>query len=80
MYINDHMFLYISHAVGDRLTFGIALERAKAEGIKVSMVVVGDDCALPTGSGHIAGRRGLCGTMLLHKVIVMGTQTWFCYS
>ena len=52
---------------GDRLNFGIALERARSEGVKVEMVVVGEDCALPT-SGKAAGRRGLCGTLLVHKV------------
>lgn len=31
------------------------------------MVIVGDDCALPPPRG-IAGRRGLAGTVLVHKV------------
>ena len=31
------------------------------------MVIVGDDCALPPPRG-IAGRRGLAGTILVHKV------------
>ncbi|RWW23812.1 hypothetical protein BHE74_00005565 [Ensete ventricosum] len=31
------------------------------------MVLVGDDCALPPPRG-IAGRRGLAGTILVHKV------------
>ena len=33
------------------------------------MVLVGDDCAIPIGGGSIAGRRGLCGTVFVHKVI-----------
>jgi hypothetical protein len=32
------------------------------------MVIVGDDCALPPPRG-IAGRRGLAGTILVHKVL-----------
>lgn len=32
------------------------------------MVIVGDDCALPPPRG-IAGRRGLAGTILVHKVV-----------
>lgn len=31
------------------------------------MVIVGDDCALPPPRG-VAGRRGLAGTILVHKV------------
>jgi len=31
-------------------------------------VIVGDDCALPPPRG-IAGRRGLAGTIFVHKVI-----------
>jgi hypothetical protein len=42
-------------------------------------VIVGDDCALPPPRG-IAGRRGLAGTILVHKVLsfsihVCGTHT-----
>lgn len=60
--LNEHLFYS-----GDRLNFGIALERAKAEGMKVTMVIVGEDCALPS-IGKSAGRRGLCGTVIVHKV------------
>ena len=52
---------------GDRLNFGIAAERAKAEGMKVEMVIVAEDTALPS-SGKKAGRRGLCGSLLVMKV------------
>ena len=51
---------------GDKLQFGLAAENAKAEGHKVEMVLVGDDCSLP---GHgIAGRRGIAGVTLVTKV------------
>ncbi|CAD6336558.1 unnamed protein product [Miscanthus lutarioriparius] len=52
---------------GDRLNFGLAAEQAKSEGYKMEMVIVGDDCVLPPPRG-IAGRRGLAGTILVHKV------------
>ena len=51
---------------GDKLQFGLAAENAKAEGFKVEMVLVGDDCSLP-GEG-IAGRRGIAGAVLIAKV------------
>ncbi|KAL1356967.1 hypothetical protein HN51_008971 [Arachis hypogaea] len=59
--------LIVKNYTGDRLNFGLAAEQAKVEGYKVETVIVGDDCALPPPRG-IAGRRGLAGTILVHKV------------
>ncbi|KAK2985543.1 hypothetical protein RJ640_006430 [Escallonia rubra] len=59
--------LIVKNYTGDRLNFGLAAEQAKSEGYQVEMVIVGDDCALPPPRG-IAGRRGLAGTILVHKV------------
>ncbi|KAK3146268.1 hypothetical protein QOZ80_3BG0263830 [Eleusine coracana subsp. coracana] len=59
--------LIVKNYTGDRLNFGLAAEQAKSEGYKIEMVIVGDDCALPPPRG-IAGRRGLAGTILVHKV------------
>ncbi|XP_078440913.1 putative 3,4-dihydroxy-2-butanone kinase [Wolffia australiana] len=59
--------LIVKNYTGDRLNFGLAAEQAKSEGYEVEMVIVGDDCALPPPRG-IAGRRGLAGTILVHKV------------
>uniref|UniRef100_A0A8C3HXL5 Triokinase/FMN cyclase n=1 Tax=Chrysemys picta bellii TaxID=8478 RepID=A0A8C3HXL5_CHRPI len=58
--------LIVKNYTGDRLNFGLALEQARAEGADVQMVVVGDDSAFTTQKK--AGRRGLCGTVLIHKV------------
>jgi len=35
--------------------------------LQVEMVVVGDDCALP--HSRLVGRRGIAGTVLVHKVL-----------
>ena len=59
--------MIVKNYTGDRLNFGIAAERARSEGISVKMIVVGEDTALPD-TGGCAGRRGLCGTVLVHKV------------
>ncbi|OIW20593.1 hypothetical protein TanjilG_16092 [Lupinus angustifolius] len=59
--------LIVKNYTGDRLNFGLAAEQAKSEGYEVETVIVGDDCALPPPRG-IAGRRGLAGTVLVHKV------------
>jgi dihydroxyacetone kinase len=49
------------------MNFGLAAELARAEGIPVEIVLVADDVAL-AGSVEHAGRRGLAGTILVHKV------------
>ena len=59
--------MIVKNYTGDRLNFAIALERARSEGMKVTMVIVGEDCALPN-TGKSSKRRGLCGTVLVHKV------------
>ncbi|OIW21498.1 hypothetical protein TanjilG_05147 [Lupinus angustifolius] len=69
--------LIVKNYTGDRLNFGLAAEQAKSEGYKVETVIVGDDCALPPPRG-IAGRRGLAGTVLVHKVGTMGVALTLC--
>ena len=56
--------LIVKNYTGDRLNFGLAAERARAFGLKVSMVIVGDDIALP----HLPQARGLAGTLFVHKI------------
>ncbi len=58
--------LIVKNYTGDRLNFGLAAEIARSEGLRVAMVVVDDDVALGEGGG--AGRRGIAGTVLVHKV------------
>jgi dihydroxyacetone kinase len=59
--------LIVKNYTGDRLNFGLAAERARAEGFNVEMLIVADDVALAARGDH-AGRRGLAGTILVHKV------------
>ena len=59
--------LIVKNYTGDRLNFGLAAEIARAQGIAVEMVVVADDVALSAHGDH-AGRRGLAGTVLVHKI------------
>ncbi|XP_078077364.1 triokinase/FMN cyclase-like isoform X2 [Mustelus asterias] len=60
------VLLIVTNYTGDRLNFGLALEETKAEGITVEMIIVADDCAFTTYKK--AGRRGLCGTVLISKM------------
>ena len=56
--------LIVKNYTGDRLNFGLAAERARAFGHKVSMVIVNDDVALP----ELAQPRGVAGTLFVHKI------------
>ncbi len=39
--------LIVKNYTGDRLNFGLAAEKARAEGFDVEMVIVADDIAIP---------------------------------
>ncbi len=56
--------LIVKNYTGDRLNFGLAAERARAFGLNVSMVIVGDDIALP----DLPQARGVAGTLFVHKI------------
>ena len=56
--------LVVKNYTGDRLNFGLAAEKAKRYGLKVEMVIVGDDIALPDNKQP----RGIAGTALVHKI------------
>ncbi|KZM49014.1 dihydroxyacetone kinase subunit DhaK [Labrenzia sp. OB1] len=56
--------LIVKNYTGDRLNFGLAAERARAFGLKVKMVVVDDDVALP----DLPQARGVAGTLFVHKI------------
>ncbi len=51
---------------GDVMNFETAAEMADMEGIEVEQVVVNDDVAVED-SLYTSGRRGVCGTILVHK-------------
>ncbi len=56
--------LIVKNYTGDRLNFGLAAEKAKSYGLKVEMVIVADDIALPDNKQP----RGIAGTALVHKI------------
>uniref|UniRef100_A0A4W6CGL8 Triokinase/FMN cyclase n=1 Tax=Lates calcarifer TaxID=8187 RepID=A0A4W6CGL8_LATCA len=60
------ILLIVKNYTGDRLNFGLAAEQARNHGVTVDMVIVAEDCAFDRPSK--AGRRGLCGTIFIHKL------------
>jgi dihydroxyacetone kinase len=61
------VLLVVKNYTGDRLNFGLAAELATAEGIPAEVVVVAEDVAL-RDTVEPARRRGIAGTVLVHKV------------
>lgn len=61
------VLLIVKNYTGDRLNFGLAAEIARSEGTLVETVLVADDVALAAKVDY-AGRRGIAGTVLVHKI------------
>ena len=57
----------VKNYTGDCLNFGIAVEKAKKMGRKVEMVICADDTTL-LDQDTLAGPRGLCGVLFIHKI------------
>ncbi|KAH5600147.1 hypothetical protein HBI45_148000 [Parastagonospora nodorum] len=62
------VLVVVMNYTGDVLNFGMAVEKARAAGIEVDMVVVGDDAGVGRAKGGKVGRRGIAGTVLVHKI------------
>lgn len=60
--------LIVKNYTGDILHFGLAAERAKSLGMNVELVIVADDVAVGRTKNGLVGRRGLAGTILVHKI------------
>ncbi len=56
----------IKNYEGDVMNFETAIELVEMEGVDVETVVVDDDVAVED-SLYTSGRRGVCGTILVHK-------------
>ncbi|KAK4546258.1 hypothetical protein LTR36_001935 [Oleoguttula mirabilis] len=62
------VLVVVMNYTGDVLNFGMAVEKAKAAGMSVEMVVMGDDAGVGRARGGKVGRRGIAGTVLVHKI------------
>jgi dihydroxyacetone kinase-like protein len=61
------VFYVIKNYTGDVMNFEMAGELAEAEGIQTDYVVTNDDVAVED-SEHTSGRRGVAGTVFVHKI------------
>ncbi|MEI3646225.1 dihydroxyacetone kinase subunit DhaK [Lactococcus lactis subsp. lactis] len=62
------VLLIIKNYSGDVMNFEIAREMAEMEEIKVEQIIVDDDIAVEN-SLYTQGRRGVAGTVLVHKIL-----------
>lgn len=61
------VLMVVKNYTGDVMNFEMAGEMAEMEGIKVKQVVVNDDVAVKDSSFTV-GRRGVAGTVFVHKI------------
>ena len=62
------VLVIVMNYTGDILNFGMAVEKARAAGMNVEMVVVADDVGVGRERGGKVGRRGIAGTVLVQKI------------
>jgi triose/dihydroxyacetone kinase / FAD-AMP lyase (cyclizing) len=66
----------IKNYTGDVFHFHLAAEKARAKyGLKVEIIVVGDDVSVGRAKSGKVGRRGLAGTVLVHKILGAMSRT-----
>lgn len=68
------VFMVIKNYSGDVMNFQIAQELAEAEEIKVDYAIVDDDIAVED-STYTQGRRGVAGTLFVHKILGYAAAT-----
>lgn len=62
------VLLIIKNYSGDVMNFEMGAEMAGMEGINVKKIIVNDDIAVEN-STYTVGRRGIAGTVLVHKMV-----------
>ncbi|MBC2195847.1 dihydroxyacetone kinase subunit DhaK [Listeria booriae] len=62
------VLLIVKNYTGDVMNFEMAAELAEAEDIRVASVLVNDDIAVEDSS-FTTGRRGVAGTVFVHKIV-----------
>lgn len=61
------VLMIVKNYTGDVMNFEMAADMARDEGIEVDEVIVNDDVAVD-GSLYTVGRRGVAGTVFVHKL------------
>lgn len=70
----EGVFLIIKNYSGDVMNFDMAKDMANMDDIKVKSIVVDDDIAVEN-STYTQGRRGVAGTIFMHKILGAAAQS-----
>lgn len=68
------VLMVVKNYTGDVMNFEMAAEMAEADGVKVKYVVSNDDVAVKD-SLYTTGRRGVAGTVFIHKIAGAKAET-----
>jgi dihydroxyacetone kinase-like protein len=69
----EGVLMIVTNYEGDIMNFETGAEMAEMDGVTVDQVVTNDDVAVED-STYTSGRRGVCGTILAHKVAGAAAQ------
>lgn len=67
------VLLIIKNYSGDIMNFEMGADMASLDGINVKKIIVNDDIAVEN-STYTTGRRGIAGTVLVHKIVGAGAE------
>ncbi|KPU45708.1 PTS-dependent dihydroxyacetone kinase, dihydroxyacetone-binding subunit DhaK [Oxobacter pfennigii] len=73
----EGVLLIIKNYSGDIMNFSMAKEMAEMDDIRVESVIVKDDVAVPD-STYSTGRRGIAGTVFVHKIAGAKAESGAC--
>ncbi|NLJ71104.1 MAG: dihydroxyacetone kinase subunit DhaK [Clostridiaceae bacterium] len=71
---DEGVLLVIKNYTGDVMNFEMASDMAQGEGINVKQVIVEDDVAVEDSTWTV-GRRGIAGTVFVHKIAGAKAET-----
>ena len=85
IYTDAGVIIIVKNYTGDIINFSLACELFKSQGKKVDMVIVDDDISLinmneKKESNEFNKRRGLCGTVLLYKILGYLSEKKFSFE
>lgn len=67
------VFVIVKNFIEDVTSFNLGIDMARQQGIKVDSIIVNDDCSVEDSSFK-KRRRGVAGTLFIHKIIGAAAQ------
>jgi dihydroxyacetone kinase len=86
IYSDSGVIIIVKNYTGDIINFSLACELFKSQNKKVELVIVDDDISLTNQNdnnnenNNFNKRRGLCGTVLLYKILGNLSQNYYSFE